>query len=333
MLQAGRNARCRRGFTLVELLVVIAIIAMLVTLLLPAVQSAREAARRAQCTNNLRQIALGLLNYESARGHFPHGNYNYIDGTGNTPEPYNGAQDRRCWFHDMLAFIEESALFDDFDTYMEADKSNSALGYPRLGTPVPTFMCTSDGLSPKLNTFWGGLNGLETQGFSGNYVGNAGDDYFNPTQIEGQSGNALTNSSKLNGVLFPLSKVRIAQITDGTSHTALVGEIILTPDTDSHDIRGRYYNPGHGGVLFSTRVPPNTLVPDRFNWCSKSPLPVTPCVWSGSNMFLSARSYHPGGAMMANVDGSVRFVQNGVDAAAYKAAGSRNGAEVQSLID
>ncbi len=325
---------CRRrlpqGFTLVELLVVIAIIAMLVTLLLPAVQAAREAARRSQCTNSQRQIALGLLNYESANQHFPHGNYNYIDSTGSTPEPYNGQQDRRCWFHDVLPYIEEGSLYDRFDEHMSAPRA-SALGFPQLGTVVPTFSCASDPLNPKLHTFWGGLNGLPTQGFSGNYVGNSGNDYFNPTHINEEKVSPSISSSKLNGMLFAVSKVRVAQITDGTSKTALISEIILTPDTNAHDIRGRYYNPAHGGVLFSTRIPPNTAVPDRFNWCAKSPLPETPCVWSGENMFLSPRSYHPGGVNVANVDGSVRFVSNGANAAAFKAVGSRNGEEVISL--
>lgn len=322
--------RCaRRAFTLVELLVVIAIIAMLVTLLLPAVQSAREAARRTQCINNVRQICLGMLNFHDTKGHFPHGNYNLIDGTGSTPEPYNGKQDRRCWFHDMLPYVEEQALYDQFDEHMS--KGGSALGFPGLATPVAAFGCVSDGLSPKLHTFWGGLNGLPTQGFSGNYVANAGDDYFNPTEINGEKMSTLTASSKLNGLFFALSKVRVGQITDGTSHTAVVSELILSPDTDTHDIRGRYYNPAHGGVLFSTRVPPNTLVPDRFNWCAKNPVPRAPCVWSGSNMFVSARSYHPGGVNMGMADGSVRFVADDVDVEAYKAAGSRNGAEPKKL--
>ena len=249
------RARVASGFTLVELLVVIAIIAMLVTLLLPAVQSAREQARRTQCVNNLRQIALALVNHHDTKGHYPHGTYNYIDGTGSTPAPYNGTQDRRCWFHETLPYLEEASLFDDFDTFMERP-GNSALGYPKLGTPVPTFMCPSDGLSPKLHTFWGGLNDLPTQGFSGNFVGSAGSDYFNPTEINGEKTDALTGSSKVDGMLFAISKVRIGQITDGASHTALVSEIILSPDTDSHDIRGRYYNPAHGGVLFSTRITP-----------------------------------------------------------------------------
>jgi prepilin-type N-terminal cleavage/methylation domain-containing protein len=319
----------RAAFTLVELLVVIAIIAMLVTLLLPAVQSAREAARRTQCTNNQRQIVLAMINHHDAKGYFSHGTYNYIDSTGSTPEPYNNTQDRRCWFHDQLPFIEEGALFADFDEYMDTGKS--ALGYPKLGTPVMTFACPSDGLSPKLNTFWGGLDGLPTQGFSGNYVACAGNDYFNPPPQPGKPINALTSSAHLNGVFFAQSKVRIGQIEDGTSHTALVSELILSPDTDSHDIRGRYYNPGHGGVLFSTRITPNTLVPDRFNWCANNPVPQAPCTWSDTNMFVSARSYHTGGVMMGMADGSIRFVDNGVDAQAYFAAGSRNGKEVKNL--
>lgn len=319
----------RTGFTLVELLVVIAIIAMLVTLLLPAVQAAREAARRTQCSNNLRQATLALLNHHDAKGHFPHGNYNYIDSTGTTPEPYNGKQDRRCWFHDCLPYIEEQGLFDLFTAHM--DRGGSALGFQQSDTVVPTFSCASDSLNPKLHTFWGGLNNVPTQGFSGNYVGNAGDSYFNPASIPGLTVSPPQSSSKVNGVLFAISKTRMAQITDGSSKTALVSEIILTPDTTSHDIRGRYYNPAHGGVLFTTRIPPNTSVPDRFNWCAKSPLPQTPCVYSGENMFLSIRSYHPGGAMMSMCDGAVRFVENGVDPVAFKATGSRNGEEVGSL--
>ncbi len=323
---AHRQAPLHHGFTLVELLVVIAIIGVLVALLLPAVQAARESARRSQCTNNIRQATLALLNHHDAKGNFPHGNYNYIDSTGSTPDPYNGKQDRRCWFHDILPYIEQQPLYDDFDQHM--GQGGSALGFPKSNTVVETFSCASESLQPKLHTFWEGLNGVPTQGFSGNYVGNAGDDYFNPRNIPGRRIRPPVTSSQVNGILFAISKTRIAQITDGTSKTALVSEIILTPDTTSHDIRGRYYNPAHGGVLFTTRIPPNTSVPDRFNWCAKSPLPQTPCIWSGTNMFLSIRSYHPGGANMAMADGSLRFVQNGIDAIAFKATGSRDGEEV-----
>ena len=106
--QSHWNRRCHAGFTLVELLVVIAIIAMLVTLLLPAVQAAREAARRSQCTNQLKQIALAILNYEAQKTNFPICIAHYqevegVDGTG------------LSWMADMLPFIEEQALYDSID--------------------------------------------------------------------------------------------------------------------------------------------------------------------------------------------------------------------------
>ena len=131
------------GFTLVELLVVIAIIAMLVTLLLPAVQAAREAARRTQCTNNVRQICLGMLNTHDTAGHFPHGTYNLIDETGQTREPYNGKQDRRCWFHDMLPYVEEQALYDQFEQHMR--RGQSALAFRGWARPWPVLAASPMG--------------------------------------------------------------------------------------------------------------------------------------------------------------------------------------------
>jgi prepilin-type N-terminal cleavage/methylation domain-containing protein/prepilin-type processing-associated H-X9-DG protein len=312
----------RTGFTLVELLVVIAIIGILVALLLPAVQSAREAARRMQCQNNMKQAALAMHNHHDAKGHFPHGVYNHLDGTGNTPPPYGGTnQDRRCWFHEMLPYVEQQALYDQFETHMKTGKS--ALAFPGMMAVVPSMCCPSDGNSPKLKTFWGGL-GTEHQGFSGNLVMLAGSDYFN----EG----GADKSTNLNGLFFSLSEIAIGEIKDGTTNTVMVTELLLSPDIGSHDIRGRYYNPAHGGVLFSTRVPPNTLVPDRLNWCSDNPIPAAPCIWTGTNMFVSARSNHSGGVNTGFADGSVHFLSQHIDPILYKALGSRNGGEVIGAI-
>src|SRR5262249_38230143 len=154
----------RPGFTLIELLVVIAIIAILIGMLLPAVQKVRESAASSQCKNNLKQVCLALHAYHETRGSLPHGPYNYLDGTGSTPAPDNGPQDRRCWMHDLLPQLEQDNFYRDFDAFMRTGQS--ALAYPKLDTVIKTLMCPSDPLGPKLQTFWGGLSGQPTQGFS-----------------------------------------------------------------------------------------------------------------------------------------------------------------------
>jgi hypothetical protein len=181
-------------------------------------------------------------------------------------------------------------------------------------------------VSPKTHTFWRGF-GTATQGFSGNYVANAGSTYTKP----GTSSTPISESAKVNGVIFALSRTSIASITDGTSNTFMLGEIILSPDTNGHDIRGRYYNPAHGGVLFTTLHTPNTRVPDQLNWCQATPVPQAPCIWTGDNMFVSLRSHHPGGVNVTLADASVRFVSNVVDPVAYQGMGSRDGGEVRNV--
>jgi len=317
---ASRPARSR-AFTLVELLVVIAIIGVLVALLLPAVQSAREAARRMACSNNMKQIALGLHNFHDTYHHFPHGVYEYIDTTtSNGPPPYGPNQDRRCWAHDLFPYIEQGPLFDRFESWMKTGKS--ALGFPDMQTGIKTYSCTSDPQSPKYKTYWGGSDGQPHQGFSGNMITLGTSTYLNST-----GANAHLTSLDLDGIFFAVSKVRMGEILDGTANTAFVSETILSPDTVWHDIRGRYYNPAHGGVMFSTRLPPNTMVADQFNWCSPQPVKRAPCINTTSEMFLVPRSYHPAGVNMAFADGSVRFMQEHVHQTVFQSYGTRNGGE------
>ncbi len=305
-----------RAFTLIELLVVIAIIAILVGLLLPAVQKVRAAANRSKCSSNLRQVAIGLHLYHEANGRFPHGTYNYIDIPDTTPAPYNNRQDRRCWAQDLWPYIEQAPLYTRFEAHMATGAS--ALAFRDLATVIPVLMCPSDPTSPKVQTLWGDY-GNTTQGFSGNYVANAGSSTFNDT--------SHTTSSRLDGMFFALSKVRVTDVTDGASNTALVGELVLVPDTTSNDVRGRYHNPSHGGTLFSTMLPPNDPTPDRFRWCSSTAPSVAPCVTGTHNVFVLLRSQHTGGANLALVDGSVRFVANSVDPTTFRGIGSRNGNE------
>jgi prepilin-type N-terminal cleavage/methylation domain-containing protein len=313
------------GFTLVELLVVIAIIGVLVALLLPAIQAARESARRSQCLNNLKQIALGAINYETANNHFPHGTYNWIDRYGGGPTgPLD--QDRRCWMHDLWPYLEQAPLYNQFDAFMRR-AGNSALGFPGMTTVISSAMCPDDPLSPKLHTFWGGANNLPTQGFSGNYVACAGSQYFN-RRLPSNTQNGPESSAYQDGIFFALSKVAPGDITDGLSNTLAATEIKLVQDTDSHDIRGRYHNPTHGGVMFTTLYPPNTTRPDRFNWCALKPPEDAPCIQTTVDMQLAARSYHTGGLVnSARIDGSVAAIADSIDVVAYNALGSRNGDE------
>jgi prepilin-type N-terminal cleavage/methylation domain-containing protein/prepilin-type processing-associated H-X9-DG protein len=314
--------RKRAGFTLIELLVVIAIIAILIGLLLPAVQKVREAAARMKCSNNLKQIGLALHAYHDARGYFPHATYNDVDGTGWTPAPYNGTQDRRCWALDIMAYVEQDNLFRWFDTFMSTGQT--ALSFPGLDTVVvKTFMCPSDPTSPKTQTYWGGTAGQATQGFSGNYLVCGGNGYFN----DGNGANS-DRADIRNGIFFARSRTRFTDITDGTSNTAMTSEIILSPDTNGHDIRGRYFNPAHSGVMFSTLYSPNNLIADQHDWCQATPVKRAPCIWTSANIFVSARSYHSGGVNVGLADGSVRFVTDGVNLTAWRAIGSRNGGEV-----
>jgi len=310
------------GFTLVELLVVIAIIGILVALLLPAVQAAREAARRTTCINNVKQLSIALHNHHDSLRSFPPGTYNYIDDRFTTMPQYIGREVlRRCWMHDALPYFEESVLQGEFASHMKKNgASANAVGFIGNQTIIKPLMCPSDPSSPKIHTFSAGASQAPTQGFHGNLIVCAGNDYFN------RGGHV--NSAKLNGVFFAGSKVKMKDVTDGTSHTALISELILTPDSVDDDLRGRYYNPFPGGVLFSTIVSPNSSVPDQMRFVSSQPTPQAPGIFTDVNIFVAARSFHPGGVSFGLVDSSVKFVNNDVDPIVYKALGSRNGSEV-----
>lgn len=316
--------RDRRGFTLVELLVVIAIIGVLVGLLLPAVQAAREAARRMQCSSSLHNLGIALHNYHDTHRAFPMGQMNAIALNIAPASAWN----RACWFHSILPFVEQQPLFNllnDFTNrtprppgiYIAVNNVQAAPSDPGRNTIVPLFVCPSDGNGPKRTTVTG-----NEQGFHGNYVLCSGSDVFNPaSDAEGR---------RLNGMFFPYSNTKFGSLTDGTSNTLMASEVLVVPDTGLHDLRGRYYNTWQGNVLFSTLYPPNTPVGDRSNYCISAPR--RPCqALTATNTVQSVRSNHTGGANFLLCDASVRFISDSTNLVTYQSTGTRQGGEVSPL--
>jgi prepilin-type processing-associated H-X9-DG protein len=173
------------------------------------------------------------------------------------------------------------------------------------------------------------LDGLgASQGFHGNYITCSGEQSFTPAFPGLPS--PPNSSMHLSGIFFALSKISAKDITDGLSRTAFVSELILSPDSEDDDTRGRYYNPIEGNVNFTTQYPPNSPLADRVNWLSKNPVYEAPAVacttcFNVGGSHLTARSYHDGGVNLAAADGSVRFVSNDIDLLTYRGFGTRAG--------
>jgi len=272
----------RSGFTLIELLVVIAIIAILIGLLLPAVQKIREAANRMKCSNNLKQIVIGLHNHEGALGSFPPG----YSATGLNPG--------WSWSTYLLPYVEQDNLY----RLMRVDALKFGLGngwaQPIHHNPYSTqklaiFRCPSDP-APDLNP--------SRQNFAmSNYRAVAGPTTY-PT---------FTANLDMGGVLYHNSQVRLGDITDGTSNTLAVGECIYDQRTNKwaciwigmSGIHGQAPNYGS---------PPNSIwISDVMWWVDNA----TATVNGPAPQAFSSR--HPGGAMFAFCDGSVRFFKDRSD--------------------
>jgi prepilin-type N-terminal cleavage/methylation domain-containing protein/prepilin-type processing-associated H-X9-DG protein len=313
--------RMRTGFTLIELLVVIAVIAILISLLVPAVQKVREAAARTQCQNNLKQIGIALHNYSTQRGRFPAGADPWFPGT--------TISDFTCQAH-LLPYIEQQNLYDQINfTVMAINPLNASV----RGSPIPTFICPSDPISTL------------PPGFGGNnYMANYG------TIIP-----FFRDSTMANGPFcFEFKGIRVTAIIDGTSNTAAFSEMAKGDFNN-----GMYSKPDilwpHGAtpataddaLAICQSIDPFDL---SYQWRSGGPdwisatdinvyTHVGPpnarnCAFPDNlSAGWNANSFHINGVNVLMCDGSVRFVDQSIDLITWRALGSRNGREPFNLID
>ncbi len=303
----------RHGFTLVELLVVIAIIGVLVSLLLPAVQAARETARRNTCINNLRQIGLSLHQYHNAHKRFP------LGSTGRNPKRLSasyGSKIRTPFLVFLFPFLEESAVYRAYD-FEKAGNLQTQDPLSPINNRLVMWTCPSD--DPHIG---GSCEGNNAQDNKGNYGVNWGTWTF-VHQLERCDDERLPAADCLVAPFHLEFGAAIRQITDGTSHTLALMEMIQAPSDFGTpcDRRGRIWNDEAGCYQLMTRYGPNAADPDRTR-CVDTPQDNLPCNRTGNvprQEFLSARSRHPGGVNVLLCDGSTHYTSNDVDLELWQA--------------
>ncbi len=308
----------KRAFTLVELLVVIAIIGVLVALLLPAVQAAREASRRSQCSNNLKQVGLAMHNYaDTYRGALLVGEYSWGWGT---------------WLVGLLPYIEQQNLYEQYQGYgginaaggIDANLTYSAtINQPVTRSQIKAYTCPTDNkVAPRgVITFH-------------NYLANHGNTTYQRLATFGTMSNGQPN--RFGGAPFIYvgnstaapQVIRLAEIVDGTSNTLAFSETIKG-QPGGQDLRGFAW--WSSGAHFETNLMPNSNQPDVVEqdpYCVNQ-RPNPPCVGptTANPQNIGARSRHPGGVQVALCDGAVRFVSNNIFVDTWRAASTTNGGE------
>jgi prepilin-type N-terminal cleavage/methylation domain-containing protein/prepilin-type processing-associated H-X9-DG protein len=318
------SSRKKRGFTLVELLVVIATIAVLIAMLLPAVQAAREAGRRLHCRNNVKQIALGLHSFESQYQKLPPGvmartrfSYSYA----------NGGYEWTYFLHFLLPYLEQQNYFDAMHG-PRFDLPNPWGGtqgdWPKLvnGKPLPLLLCPSDTSGGSVSNYVGDPSRprLAKSNYLGIFAG-----------LNDYSSDVLRGNVKQASVFTYGKGVPISSITDGTSNTMAVAEYLR--GVDDYDARTVFTTNRAGAQFLYVRLTPNSSAADcLLNYPTFCPAPNggsnndpsqnLPCAPSdGSQDFASPRSHHPGGVNVGLCDGSVQFIRDSIDIAAWQRLG------------
>lgn len=318
----------RRGFTLVELLVVIAIIGVLVALLLPAVQAAREAARRSQCTNKVKQIALAMHNHESSERALPVGGR-----TKSNPMPYPCPGQWNTdftWLPFIGPYIEEMAWYDGFDFEVCLSHANN---YQSRITKIPTFVCPSSAGFGLVD--FDHAQAARWARVRTNYVVNWGNTGF---------GQLPVGSVVFGGAPFTFVRsVKLKEITDGTSHTLFVSEALTPVESVNYAGPIGETSLNEGGQSFDSWLTPNSSAPDiSFRACPTQgdggvncqvdvgagglPNPQS----GGNRQHYAARSAHPGGVIAAMCDGSVQFYTDEIDLQLWRALSTAKGGEMNA---
>jgi prepilin-type N-terminal cleavage/methylation domain-containing protein/prepilin-type processing-associated H-X9-DG protein len=308
-----RAFQARPAFTLIELLVVIAIIAILIGLLVPAVQKVRESAARLQCQNNMKQWGLAMHAYHDVHRALPEG---------------NRANPRRVWVVLIWPFVEQGTFYVRFDQtkhfYQPPNTYVNTLDGIYAKT-APLYYCPSD----RPGALWQGDIYWRARG---NYVINWGNmtDPYNPKDpAQSPALGRAPFGYKDNASRDQPRATRLTDITDGTSNTLLLSEVIMAANDTDYDIRGDFLNDDRPCTMFMTINTPNTGT-DVSPYCNGATYPNNPPCTNANSGYAqeAARSRHTGGVNVLLGDGSVRFVQNEISLTTWRALGTMNGGEV-----
>ena len=310
--------RKQNAFTLVELLVVIAIIGILIALLLPAVQAAREAARRMQCTNNMKQIGLGMHNHATATNRLPSCALGWDDAlTG-----WRGMST----LVQLLPYLEnETVTFQvDFDKRIW----DQIIAWKN---PMPMYCCPSDNAYGRLSVHMVSRSNMAVcVGTAGSFKNAPGNRAFEITRPADRVGMDL----ETDGAFYIEEGRSLNDFSDGLSTTAFGSELLAgRVDTGASvydtDHRGRWVMPFEGGAAYSHRTTPNSSEPDVMPYCCVS-FEDMPCIIQGGleDEYYAARSRHPGGVNVLFGDGHVEFYEDAVDLDLWRALATIKGGEV-----